>query len=55
MADWRLTRRGWWAFGLLLAALLILSLLWAFDTGQQSQCQWFKQHGTAAQVRQYCS
>jgi hypothetical protein len=56
--SWRLTRRGRIARNVVVVALVlvVVTLLgWAWESGQQKQCGWYRQHGTKADIRSYCS
>ena len=53
-----LTRRGRVVRDyLVLVLILVISaglLVYCYTSGQDQQCRWFKQHGTAAQAVDHC-
>lgn len=50
----KLTRRGWVVLGVVLTSVVVVALVFAWETGQAKQCHWFRDHGTQQQVAAYC-
>lgn len=54
----KLTRRGRMLRDYVVLVLILVSfaalLVYCYNSGQTRQCQWFKQHGTSAQVVDHC-
>lgn len=50
----RLTRRGRALVLVLMVAGFVAALIYAYNTGQASQCAWFRTHGTPAQISEHC-
>lgn len=50
----RLTRRGRVLVRVLIVVGFVAALVYAYNTGQDKRCAWFRTHGTPSQISEYC-